>query len=483
VTGFTKSNHFNSQGKMFRAINWGKALLTTKQTLVARLRLWRWLVLIFGVVVTFSTELLEGHTFGDINFYLEFMIWGFVVPGVFWLLFTYLAEELERQNFQRHRLEKRRLLTQQLTQYQEWDELTRFIVQYPQSVLPIERVTLYIYEAATNNLQPNAFWGKALKKPPTNSLCPQSNKLCANCQSGGQTEVLACLFQSCPPEQQLWQDWCLPLNYQERLIGLLRLGVLPANPPSAEAQESLRAAATEFALALNRHHAVTSQMAQTRTAAQTYERRHIAQVLHNSLAQQIGYIHLNLDRLTHAPEGIEKEELTHMRDVAGEAYIRIRDTLAFLRSQEEADLLQSILEHIESLSKTAKVKIAVAAYGEPWALSPQLGSQIFSLVHEGLNNIIKHAAATQAQIALHWRADGLQIVIVDNGQGFATQTAPANGHYGLTMMRESVQELGGTLTLNSGVSRGTRLEFFVPLANTIQLAPWPDSGNQPLSTE
>lgn len=470
---------------MLGAANWGKALLSTRPALLERLLVWRWFILIFGFLVTLGLELLEGHSLIESSFYLEMILGGLAVPGAFWFLLTYLAKELEQQRFHRQHLERRRILTQQLAQYQEWDELTRFIVQYPQSIVSVERTTLYIYESATNGLQPCAFWGAALKKSPTNSLCPQSNKLCANCQSGGQTQLTTCSFQSCPPETQVWQDLCLPLNYQERLIGLLRLGCLPLSSISPEAHETLRMAATEFALALNRHHAVTSQMAQTRTAAQTYERRHIAQVLHNSLAQQIGYIHLNLDRLTHEADGLNNnnEELKHMRDVAGEAYLRIRDALAFLRSQEEADLLQSILEHIETLTKTANLKIAVAAYGEPWALSPQLGSQLFSLVQESLNNVIKHAQAHQAQIALHWRADGLQIVIVDNGRGFPAKTAPTNGHYGLAMMRESVQELGGSLTMTSEPSRGTRLEFFIPLASTTALAPWPDSVSSPILTD
>lgn len=82
---------------------------------------------------------------------------------------------------------------------------------------------------------------------------------------------------------------------------------------------------------------------------------------------------------------------------------------------------------------------------------------------EALHNIAKHSCATQARVAIFCRGETLVCAIHDNGVGF-NPTMEANGHYGLQNMRRRVEDLGGSLTVESRQNQGVRLTVELPLA-------------------
>jgi len=262
--------------------------------------------------------------------------------------------------------------------------------------------------------------------------------------------------------------FCLPLIYNSVLVGVLRLRCQFGQTLAQDQIDFMSATSSEIALALTLSIAHPRQMAQMRSAAQLDERNQIAYELHNSLAQQIGLLHLSLDRL--ASDGrllqndIVRDELEHLRVVAGQAYEQIRNTLARLRLSELANLSQAIADHARLVAQTANLQIEFTTQGEPYTLSVEMRQQIFGLVREGLNNVEKHAQAQHVQIPLVWSDDSLCISVVDDGEGFFAASVPSQGgHYGLLMMRERVEALGGTLTLESSPGKGTRLSLRIPL--------------------
>lgn len=93
----------------------------------------------------------------------------------------------------------------------------------------------------------------------------------------------------------------------------------------------------------------------------------------------------------------------------------------------------------------------------------ETSQQVFSLVHEGLHNVQKHAGATAVTLQLEWSDTALTVRLSDNGRGFDLGTLPTNGHYGLEMLREMAADLGGQMRLTSTVGAGTQLEFRLPL--------------------
>ena len=96
-------------------------------------------------------------------------------------------------------------------------------------------------------------------------------------------------------------------------------------------------------------------------------------------------------------------------------------------------------------------------------LEPQKRHQVFLAVKEGLNNVLKHADATQVTIQIAFLPEGiLRVKVTDNGCGFDMDSADGRGH-GLRNMRERIGAVGGSLVMESGDAKGTRLVFEVPV--------------------
>jgi NarL family two-component system sensor histidine kinase LiaS len=79
-------------------------------------------------------------------------------------------------------------------------------------------------------------------------------------------------------------------------------------------------------------------------------------------------------------------------------------------------------------------------------------------VKEALNNVLKHAGATEVRIGLSVVGRRLSMTIVDNGRGFTPERPPHTGN-GLQTMRERLERIGGQLVLESKPGDGTRIRM------------------------
>ncbi len=92
-------------------------------------------------------------------------------------------------------------------------------------------------------------------------------------------------------------------------------------------------------------------------------------------------------------------------------------------------------------------------------------TNLFRIVQEALNNIEKHARATEARISLLEEDKLLRLEIADNGRSFSpthAATAQKNGSLGLVSMRERAEMLGGTFEIDAQHGNGTRVRAAVP---------------------
>jgi signal transduction histidine kinase len=250
------------------------------------------------------------------------------------------------------------------------------------------------------------------------------------------------------------------------LVGVLRLRCRPGGALSSDQVAFLNRISPEIALALVLAIAHTRQLDRVRIEAQLDERRRLSYDLHNSLAQHIGYLHLSLDRLASDSNIISSgnilSELKRLREVAGDAYEQVRASLSFLRAWQQVDLTQAIDEYACAIARRADLAIDLKTAGTPARLSPLACQHIFSLVQEGLCNVEKHARARRVEIALDWTVDDLRVSVSDDGVGFDPAVV-SNGHYGLAMMAERLQRLGGERRIESAPGAGTRLHLCIPL--------------------
>jgi signal transduction histidine kinase len=102
--------------------------------------------------------------------------------------------------------------------------------------------------------------------------------------------------------------------------------------------------------------------------------------------------------------------------------------------------------------------VEVAVEGQPRALSQSVDLSAYRIVQEALTNVVKHADGADATVTLGYRADALELAVIDNGDPGLRSTARADGSggHGIVGMRERAALFGGTLT--AGPRRGHGFE-------------------------
>jgi signal transduction histidine kinase len=202
-----------------------------------------------------------------------------------------------------------------------------------------------------------------------------------------------------------------------------------------------------------------------RQGAIVAERERIAREMHDSLAQILGVTHLRLRALGGWPEVGEAPrvatELEDLAELTEEAYRDVREAILGLRESTRVDrgLVESLRAYLEKYSHQSGVRATLESTidGEP-ALQPRTEVQLIRVIQEALTNVRKHSGASSAVVRLSERDDSVRIVVEDDGRGFdLTGTLFGRDGYGLHTMRERMELIGGTLTIESTPGSGTRV--------------------------
>ena len=191
----------------------------------------------------------------------------------------------------------------------------------------------------------------------------------------------------------------------------------------------------------------------------------IARDLHDTIGQNIGFLRMKLEHLS-GKNVIKKvdmqSELQSMTKAANESYELIRGTLAVLQSGDSSDLFRVFSRYAEQIEERSTIKVGFSHDGDPRFLSPKRMRQLFYIFREALTNIEKHAQANQVSIAIGWDENCLRLLVEDDGKGFDTLDVQYGSHYGLRFMKERVELLNGSLSIQSAIDAGTKLEVKVP---------------------
>ena len=198
------------------------------------------------------------------------------------------------------------------------------------------------------------------------------------------------------------------------------------------------------------------------------ERRRIARDMHDQLGAgltQVGLLGELARRDADKPDRA-KIHASRICDLAREQAQTLDEIVWTIEPKN--DLLNKLAAYIavyaEQFFKAAgiccRLDIPPGLPAQP--LSAELRHNLFLAVKEGLNNIAKHAGASEVHIRVSLNDSKLEIGLVDNGAGFVVRDIDSLGN-GLSNMKHRIEEIGGTFTLDSEPAKGTRLQFQVPL--------------------
>src|SRR5713226_7023470 len=200
-------------------------------------------------------------------------------------------------------------------------------------------------------------------------------------------------------------------------------------------------------------------------SARLAERSRIARELHDSISQDLFSLSLLAGGLRKAlPAGSElRHQAESMERTSGRTMREMQALLLELRpvALEDAGLVPALEELASTYS--ARLGVKVDADLEPVGLAPAAEVAALRIAQEGLANAIKHAHATTIQLGMHRVGEFAEISVTDDGEGFVLNGNGAGQGLGLRLMRERVDELGGTLTIETREGGGTTVSAKLPV--------------------
>ncbi|MFQ5883238.1 MAG: HAMP domain-containing protein [Candidatus Methylomirabilales bacterium] len=201
------------------------------------------------------------------------------------------------------------------------------------------------------------------------------------------------------------------------------------------------------------------------------ERERIAREMHDGLAQALGALHLQTTRaqeLQKANETVRVQDaMERIRKMAEGAYEDIRQAIFGLRTMvsKRLGLIPTLIEYLHEWSRQNGVAADLQISDERGIkLSPEAELQLIRIIQEALANVRKHAAARHARIRFELEGDHVVVTVADDGKGYDPAELPGRTSkcFGLEMMRERAESVGGTLEVQSQPDRGTSVVVRLP---------------------
>ncbi|RZI42751.1 HAMP domain-containing protein [Herbaspirillum sp. HC18] len=205
-----------------------------------------------------------------------------------------------------------------------------------------------------------------------------------------------------------------------------------------------------------------------REMAISEERNLVAQGLHDSIAQGLTFMNIQVQMLDESLRAGQVEDAAEivpaLRSGVQESYEDVRELLLNFRSRlAEDNLVTSLSTAVEKFRRQTNLDVEFVAEGNGPPFSREQQLQILFIAQEAMSNIRKHSQAKRVEIRLHDGRDfGLEIS--DDGVGFAAETLlqKGEGHVGINIMRERAQRIHAALDVTSNVGRGTTVSLRVP---------------------
>jgi signal transduction histidine kinase len=205
-----------------------------------------------------------------------------------------------------------------------------------------------------------------------------------------------------------------------------------------------------------------SELAQKLISTQESTLRHISRELHDEFGQVLTAVGAMLSRAgKQAPEGSPlREDLQEVREIAQSTLNNIRGLSQALHPVllEESGLESTLDWYIPTVARQTGIRLHYEKSGQSFPVDTSAGVHLYRIVQEALNNVSRHAAASEAWVRLKFLPHALELEVEDHGKGFVAES-PAAGSLprgiGLVAMRERAELIGGHLNISRAWQGGT----------------------------
>ncbi len=209
---------------------------------------------------------------------------------------------------------------------------------------------------------------------------------------------------------------------------------------------------------------------QLRSLAVSKERVRIGGELHDGMAQILAYVNTKAQAVRGYLEREHPQEalgqLEQLATAARTAYTDAREAILALRTDlgPRRPLYEALSGFLDTWEEQSGIRAELAMEVRP-NLEPMVELQLLRIIQEALSNARKHSGAANVTVTMRRVAERLQVTVADDGSGFDPYALQRSDfpRFGLAIMRERAESVGGSMTVYSRPGAGTRIIIHVPL--------------------
>lgn len=251
------------------------------------------------------------------------------------------------------------------------------------------------------------------------------------------------------------------IRAREQVIGSFSLHFTSERVVSSEERRLLETLGKNIGVAIENQRLI----AREKEFAVSQERNLLAQGLHDSIAQGLNFLNLQVQMLEDSLKRNDLQEITDiaplLREGVQESYEDVRELLLNFRTRLQDSNLESEMRNVlNKFQRQTGVHTLIEFIGSGAPVAPEQQLQVLFILQEALSNVRKHAQASEVKVRVENERD-FQLIISDDGQGFSMDEVEAKGeaHVGLHIMQERAERLSAKLDIQSTPGTGTTISL------------------------
>ena len=206
-----------------------------------------------------------------------------------------------------------------------------------------------------------------------------------------------------------------------------------------------------------------NELLQTKLLIQEQTFQNISQEIHDNVGQKLSFAKLQLNSLDCSGNNSMSETISDCINILSNSLDDLRDLSKSLNADYIMNngLILAVENQIFQLSKSGKYHFKLTVTGESKFLKSETDLFIFRIIQEALNNIVKHADASEIKINLYYTPEYLEVTIIDNGRGFDPYQK-MDGQ-GLLNIKQRTESLNGSFSIHSVHAEGSTITIKIPI--------------------
>jgi signal transduction histidine kinase len=219
--------------------------------------------------------------------------------------------------------------------------------------------------------------------------------------------------------------------------------------------------------------AQTKVLEQQKALATLQERDRLARELHDGIGQVLGYVSMQVQTaLKWVRDGNSAKAESIMGrivEVAKDSHTEVRESILSLRTGSDPDwsLIPALKKHIDKFQANygIRTKLSIPDGIADDTFDFAAGAQLLRVIQEAMTNCRKHSGAHVLELCVELDGNRATITVSDDGHGFDLEQLERKepGHFGLSFMRERMDQIGGSLKIDSKPGGGTILRLDMPI--------------------